>query len=640
MDFFESQDRSRRKTRYLLFLMTLAVIGVITAVTGTFALVGWLSSAGTAATPFLVWIQSNIQFLSTIAFLAIIFIGSSSLYRIFSLRNGGAQVARNLGGTIVGTQEKDPIRKRLRNVVEEMAIASGVPVPEIYVLEHEAGINAFAAGYGLEDAAIAVTRGTLETLDRNELQGVIAHEFSHILNGDMRLNIKLMGPLFGILSVSLVGRMLLRGRSRMRSGSRKGGGGNFDFVIVVGLGLYLAGWIGFFFGRLIRAGVSRQREYLADASAIQFTRQRKGIAGALKKIAGLSEGSAVDAVDAEEISHMLFASGQTTWLQRMLASHPPLLDRIRAIEPSFSAEQLAQLHTERINLAAEPPDERLSGFTGPPTETITTTAAAVMDTIGHPGDAHIAAARTLLAQLPDTLHDALESSDRVLLLLTAMILHPDAQQRSGQLNLLTQRFGSERSGTIKALSAEMRSLNEAIRLPLLELVLPRIKAQPPSRIAFLDELLEQIALSDNQLEIFEYALLRIFRSYMQDARQPRLKRWQNLSSGKIQRAAINLLRVYVGTTMDVEQDAGFAAGINALGIPVMRYEQPAADWVSTADDALNQLRQCVPRERERVIAALLAAALHSGRIGRRESELLRAFCALLGCPVPPVLSPR
>ncbi len=237
-----------------------------------------------------------------------------------------------MGGTLVPADVQDPLRRRLRNVVEEMAIASGVPVPEIYVLEEESGINAFAAGFTPSDAAVAVTRGTLELLDRDELQGVIAHEFSHILNGDMRLNIRLMGVLFGIMVLGLIGRLIVRGghHTSIISSRRDRGA---PVALVIGLGLMVVGGIGVFFARVIKAGISRQREYLADASAVQFTRQSSGIANALKKIGGYSEGSLIKSADPEEVSHMLFGTGAR--FCSLFATHPPLVARIQALDPSF-----------------------------------------------------------------------------------------------------------------------------------------------------------------------------------------------------------------------------------------------------------------------------------------------------------------
>ncbi len=264
-------------------------------------------------------------------------IGLGSLYRIASLRGGGEAVALQMGGVAVPEHSNDFNLRRLRNVVEEIAIASGVPMPKFYVLEHEAAINAFAAGYSPSDAVVAVTRGALERLNRDELQGVIAHEFSHILNGDMRLNIRLIGVLFGILMIALIGKKMLE-HGRFGDSDSKGA----LAILAAALVAMIVGFVGLFFGRLIKAGVSRSRERLADASAVQFTRQTAGLAGALKKIGGVHEGSRLShRGDAEEISHMLFGDG--VGLSAWFATHPPLLERIQALEPGFSGEQLERL---------------------------------------------------------------------------------------------------------------------------------------------------------------------------------------------------------------------------------------------------------------------------------------------------------
>jgi Zn-dependent protease with chaperone function len=302
MNFFDAQDKARRSTRWLVIVYIIATILIVAGVTLVVGIALHMMFRGDR--------PPEPAILGFTAAATTLFILGATLYKTTRLSSGGGRVAQDMGGTRVPPDVQDPFRRRLRNVVEEMAIASGVPVPEIYVLEEESGINAFAAGYTPADAAVAVTRGTLELLERDELQGVIAHEFSHILNGDMRLNIRLMGVLFGIMVLGLIGRT------------------------IIGLGLLILGWIGVFFARLIKAAVSRQREFLADASAVQFTRQTAGIANALKKIGGYSRHSYIKSVDPEEISHMLFAGG-IAHLRALFATHPPLTERIRALDPGF-----------------------------------------------------------------------------------------------------------------------------------------------------------------------------------------------------------------------------------------------------------------------------------------------------------------
>mgnify|MGYP001017651503 FL=1 len=320
--FFEHQEKARRNSRLLVFLFALAVLGIAAAI--YLAVMGALGMSECRENP-----ACRFTWWDPVFFLYVFggtlgFVGLASGYRILSLKSGGGSVAEMMGGRQVDPGTRDPLERRLVNVVEEMAIASGVPVPAIYVMDGEPGINAFAAGFSPNDAAVAVTRGTLETLDRDKLQGVIAHEFSHILNGDMRMNIRLIGVLFGILAIAVIGRIILSFAGRTR-GSKKDNGA--AAVALAGLVLMIVGYIGLFVGRIIQAAVSRQREFLADASAVQFTRNPLGISGALKTIAGWEAGSRLAAPKTVEVGHLLFGEGQPSWLGGLLATHPPLEER-------------------------------------------------------------------------------------------------------------------------------------------------------------------------------------------------------------------------------------------------------------------------------------------------------------------------
>jgi Zn-dependent protease with chaperone function len=335
MDFFEAQDSARTRTRTLVVLFVAAVAAIIVTV---YLLIHATVGPGPAG-------RLDPLLLAAVATGTILLVAGGSTARTMQLRQGGGRVAELLGGRLVQSNTIDEHERRLVNVVEEMAIASGTPVPAIYVLDDERGINAFAAGYTFDDAAVAVTRGTLENLTRTELQGVIAHEFSHILNGDMRLNIRLIGLLYGILLLAIIGRgMLYAGR-----GGRRGRSGGDGKVALIGIGLVAVGYIGVFFGRLIQAAVSRQREYLADAAAVQFTRAPEGIAGALKKIGEAAGGSRIENHHAAEASHLFFANGVSRGFTALMATHPPLTDRIRRIDPRSRGGSLTHVGQHRIS---------------------------------------------------------------------------------------------------------------------------------------------------------------------------------------------------------------------------------------------------------------------------------------------------
>jgi Zn-dependent protease with chaperone function len=285
MNFFEHQEAARRNSRRLVVLFALAVIAIVIAVNVAATVLFQMFAAPVG----LRWqsgsLPNGFYFTNTVVVLGLIFGGT--LLEMNRLKAGGVAVAQMVGAREVDTSTRDLLDRRLVNIVEEMAIASGVPMPRVFVMDAETSINAFAAGHSIDDAIVAVTRGTLTRLSRDELQGVIAHEFSHILNGDMRLNLRLIGVLYGLLIVALAGRFLLELGGRSRGGGDRSSGSAIAVLVAAGLALWVLGYIGVFFGRLIKAGVSRQREFLADASAVQFTRNPDGIGGALRKIAGL-----------------------------------------------------------------------------------------------------------------------------------------------------------------------------------------------------------------------------------------------------------------------------------------------------------------------------------------------------------------
>lgn len=644
MNFFEAQERSRRTSRQLVLMMVLAVVCVCASVALVVCVAAWsmlLTNSMTAGIGFTEWLRANPQ----VPFWALLytagFIGLASLYRIVRLRSGGGEVAREMGGTLLDSADTDPLRRRLRNVVEETAIAAGVPAPEIYVLEHEPGINAFAAGYAPEDAAIAVTRGTLELLSRDELQGVVAHEFSHILNGDMRLNIKLMGPLFGVVAIGLLGRLVLRNTRVMPS--RRGRGNAVPVVLAIGGGLTAVGFVGMLAGRLIKAGVSRQREYLADASAVQFTRQRDGIAGALKKIAGLNAGSVLRAHDAEEVSHMLFASGLTS-IRGWLATHPPLLKRIQKLDPSFTATQLSELSTPADGLqAARTLGDGAAGLAEQAPASVVPDVGDLVASVGQPDEQQYALARELYAAIPATIADALGSEYAVLLLLPTLLLQQDDTEREVQLQLLERQLGAERRDTIAGYYRALSTSAAEIRLPLLDLALPRLRRQPLPRLEYMLELLNQLAAANSRLDLFEYAVLRIYGDYLNRIREPaEARRWRGLDNPRMAAAARTLLQVFTahGCKDAAAAQRALDAGLAALGMVLPEGAAAPDEWVPATDAALATLRHCTPRARGRLATALAAAALEDRQITQPESELLRCFCAILQCPLPPFLPYR
>ena len=437
MDFYARQDAARRTTRWLLLAVLVSVVLVVLAVDAVvFVLLGTSDSGGSPA--------GAITF-TTVAVLAIIC--GASLFKTLSLRSGGGVVARSLGGTRVERSTRDPALRRLRNVVEEMAIASGVTMPEVYVLENEDGINAFAAGNSPADAAIAVTRGAATLLKRDELQGVVAHEFSHILNGDMRLNLRLLGWTFGLLAIAIIARIVLQTSPRSSSRDRRDGAGA---LMLAALAVMILGYIGVFFGRLLQAAVSRHRERLADASAVQFTRDPAGLRGALLKIAGVSAGSKLVTPQAEEVAHMVFASGLT----RVFATHPPLEERLRALDPSFKDSELPALaaaaardaqRQRHDDLSTVPPTVEPRGATAgvAPAAAFASEAAAIAAQAGTIANEQVRYAERVRASIPEPLRDFVDSADHARALTLAVLVSKVPDVLAAQRTVLEQAYGPE-----------------------------------------------------------------------------------------------------------------------------------------------------------------------------------------------------
>ena len=628
MNFFEHQEAARRSSARLVLLFALAVLGMVLAVDA----VTLLLTRSVPAT-----------LVATVATLAVI--GLGSLYRIASLRGGGAAVAAQMGGTWVLEDTRDPALRRLRNVVEEVAIASGVPVPRLFVLENEAGINAFAAGYGPADAAVAVTRGALDRLNRHELQGVIAHEFSHILNGDMRLNIRLVGVLFGILMLSVVGqRILVHGRP----GRGRDGGA----LLVAALVATVVGGIGVFFGRLIKAGVSRQREFLADASAVQFTRQPCGLAGALKKIGGLQAGARLeDRAGAEEIGHMLFAQGMG--LSGWLATHPPLVERIRRLDPGFDGRELQAM---RARWAATPPDGAAEdvalGLAGPddappplpPADApVRLAPPAVARQVAAPAADDYRRAHVLVASLDPGLQGLARQRDAVMPLLAALLLDADEAVAARQGAALAARCGqavAERARELRA--TRLATLHPMLRLPLASLAFPVLRQRPrPELDAFLDAI-EAMVHVDGQVSVFEYGLSRLLQVQVREALDPsRHVRFGRRKATGVRAEFATLLAVLAQAGHPGQPQAAQRAYLAGLQRVLPRdhlpYAPPAAG-VQALDAVWEPLDALAPPAKQVLVEALVDAVSHDGQVSVAEAELLRTVCGVLHCPLPALLS--
>ena len=632
MNFFEQQQRARRRTWLLAALFVLAVsVTVLLANAVVLGVVTFYAAGGLTSLSPVAWARAHPQAALWTSAATLAFIAVASLARMRALRRGGGALVRALGGTFVHSGADDPRRRQLRNVVQEMAIAAGVPVPEVYVLEEEQGINAFAAGFAPGDAAIAVTRGTLEYLDRDELQGVIAHEFSHILNGDMRLNMRLLGVLNGIQVIGQAGRGVLRSfwhRSyrRKRRGSQAAG-----VMLFAAIALVAIGWLGTLFGTMIRAAVSRQREFLADAAAVQFTRNPAGIAGALKKIAASPLRAVLQTADAEELGHMLIADGRKLF-RSMFATHPPLLERIRSIERRFDPAEL-----ERVKLVPVPgarvPGAREKGNG----RTLPLSPALVVASVGELSADALADAARREAELPAALVRAARSTAYAPSLVLALVLSKDAGERAAQIDRAGARLPHGLCAHLAAFHSLAASLAPERRMPLIALAFPALRQRPRAELVRYLAMIDELVRADGRYDVLDYALVRFLRVQLGDAAAPgRAHRQVRLGSLKAEARVLLAVLASAGGRGEAAARTAYQAGMNRLfgkSVPPFALERP---WVAALDRALGRLDALAPRAKQALVEALVLVIRHDRRISLGETELLRAVCASLHCPLPPL----
>jgi Zn-dependent protease with chaperone function len=642
MDFFAYQAAARSRTRYLMLAFVLAVALVTLALDAVaFTLLG----SRTAGRPLGPIDYAVLHPGAAISFslLIIAVIGLASLYKSFELRGGGAVVARSLGGVRIDADTTDLKLKRLRNIVEEMALASGVPVPEIFVLEHEGAINAFAAGHTPANAAVTVTQGALDHLDRDELQGVIGHEFSHVLNGDMRLNVQLIGWVFGLLVLTLIGRTILQFSPRDRD--RRSGGA----VIAFAFAMIVLGYLGLLAGRILQAAVSRQRERLADASSVQFTRNPQGLKGALMKIAALDEGSYLTALHTESVAHMLFAPG----LARAFATHPPLLKRILDLDPHFDPHEIERLAAQGVR-ESDPPQEvethsqlpQGSSLAGnavarppAPASTAAATASSIAAQVGQVGSIHIAHAQQLRVRLPDTLREFAEVPGKARSLVLAMLLARSAEVRAMQERLLSGSLSPAELAAVQQAATVARALDPMQRLPAVLQIFPALRRMPLADRQALLKLVGDLLNAEPQPDIFEFCLAQLLNSLLTDQMEARAPHGNVALVDAVQ--SIHVLfaaMVQAGAMDDREARAAYETGMQAvLSIPYPPYVS-YSDWPRRLDAALPELQALQPLPKQALVAGLVCTIASDGRLTVEEAELLRTVCALLHCPLPPLLA--
>lgn len=659
MDFFSHQDQARKRSKQLVLLFAGAVICLIvllnmlvsallwvtdTQIVGTYTDVTELAfdpSTGLPQQPGL-FAYMNVEQWLLISAGVIAVIVAASLVKWLMLRGGGRKVAESLGGRLLLPNSKDFYERRLLNVVEEMAIASGMPVPPVYVLD-DASINAFAAGYQPSDAVIGVTRGCMTQLSRDQLQGVLAHEFSHIFNGDMRLNIRLMAVLFGILFIGLIGRFLLESSSRsMRYRSRDSKDNSGAALLGLGLGLVVIGYSGVFFGNLIKAAVSRQREFLADASAVQFTRNPDSIGGALKVI-GYGAGSEISSPEREETAHLFFGQAlpfRVSWF----ATHPPLEERIRRVDPRWDGRYMppqtrdAAEH-EAPEVAAQTAGAGLSqealargiaaGIAG---VSMAHSGAAAQQSAAPEPTAVVTDSAQNLARLQDAARDAYSARALVFALLMA---EPSRFVHEQQLDMIRTQQGMDFYQQTLRILPLLKGLNPAERLPLVELSMPALKQLSASQYQDFRQTLVQLAKADGEIDIFEWCLYRLVLQYL----NPQFEPVQPIAAKHAKADVLNNELAIVLSTLahfghDTAEAAAeaFNAAVSAAGFNGLAL-QPRSNSLKPLNQALAKLTEAYPHIKGRLVKAMQVCINSDGQQRPVELDLVRTMAAILEVPV-------
>jgi len=637
LNFFEAQDRARRNTGWLILLFILAVAGLV-VLTNLLLLV---ILTYTKTNQFIFSLETLQDYYSWREMIAVsigvcLLVFCGSLYKTLSLSGGGAAVAEMLGGRLVPRATTDLQQTQLLNVVEEMAIAAGMPIPKVYLLDDQS-INAFAAGQSPANAVIGITRGAITRLSRDEVQGIIAHEFSHIANGDMRLNIRLTGLLHGILLIGMIGFFVLRSLTfGRRSRSSKGAGG-IAAIFALGLGLMAIGYAGSFFGQWIKSGVSRQREYLADSSAVQFTRNNEGIAGALKKIGGAGNvGSIIESPSAPQFSHAFFANGMSSFSQALFATHPPLEKRIRELDPRWDGKFLHSSVSETLPPETEAPSPDISKMAV--TAAILSSAEQAISQVGTLNEVNIAYVHQLIIALPAVLREASQDPFSARAMIYAVLI--DLQKdKSAAAAVVAQNTDSVMQGLSEKYLSALENLEDKFRFPLLELSINALKELSPNQFIQFKLAVHEIIISDKTVNLNEWILQRFLLQQLDQYfgfLKPPKARHASLNAVKGEVESILSLIAYVEHRDDDEASTAFQSGARETGIDRLAMLPRKNFRLESLNQSLDRLMQLKPLVKPRLLKACVAIILQDGKTTTRGIELVRTISSCLDCPMPPI----
>ncbi|MDH5649347.1 MAG: M48 family metallopeptidase [Gammaproteobacteria bacterium] len=627
MNFFEHQHRARQWTARLVLLFLAAVLLIVLAVNigvgFAFSLYAATQDYGvTESASLLGAVSAHIYVFTTLATLGIIAAGT--IKRLYDISAGGKAVAEMMGGRRVDRYTEVASERQLLNVVDEMAIASGIASPAVYIMDNQRSINAFAAGFSPNSAVIAVTSGTLESLTREELQGVIAHEFSHVLNGDMQINVRLLGILNGITYIGTGGKQLLRVRH--------------PALVFIGMLLAVAGYTGVFFAHLIKSAVSRQREFLADASAVQFTRNPDGIASALSKIYLLPYMPAIRNRHSEEISHMFFSNVGSIASFDFMATHPPLEERIKRIKPGIRFEKLVRTKrekTEMLHKGLIEPSRINNVFLG--MEDLGVDSGHILESVGNPSALHMAYAAALLETIPASVLKTLETGEGAQAVVYAMVIEQKHSQ--AQFNWLKENAYAELVKQVESVWQNIHKLDKRYRLPILDLALPILKALTQEQKNSLLNSVEALIKLDERITLEEYVVHAILRHQLSNKadKAPRI-RHTHLAPVTPECVLLLSFLAYAGAGRGQDINKAFMKGAQVLQLKDAALLGKQFIKLGDLEDALSELRKLAFRPRRQLVGACAETVMANGYIHTREAELLRMIAEVLECPMPPIIN--
>lgn len=647
MNFFAEQEAARRSTFWLLLLFLVAICMLL--LLSNFLLLESLhvsvySEFSFSVTKLLRVYDHQLTLLLSAVIIALIVI--ASFYRLMTLRSGGSAVALSLGGVLIARSSQDPLHRRILNVVEEMSIASGIPTPQVYLLP-EHGINAFAAGWKSTNSVIGITQGALEQLTRDELQGVIAHEFSHIFNGDMKLNIRLIAILYGILVIGLLGRLMMRLAFHSNHSRRSKDARAVAILLGIGAALTVVGYSGIFFGGWIKSLISKQREYLADASAVQFTRNNEGIANALKKIGGHSSRSVIHASAAAEYSHGYFALAEHSVSFFSFATHPALEKRILRLEPQWNGDFILSKNKTRAQqereLSAKIQQElsnkevlkqRLMVGMG-----VVSTINKV-DDIGHINQQTIDLAQQWKNSIPDFIALYAQHPLEAQWLVYAILLDKNESIREQQFEILKAKYKQQFTRKVAWVFEQLSELDEVHEVSVINLTLSSLREMSEAQFLEFKLVIKKLIKADNVIDLKEWMIQRLILQHLEEyfgLREKARQHYYVIGSVKKPIEVVASLLCYLEHSTKEAALYSFEMGKNKISANALIILEKEEIGIKSLNNALDELDQLKPILKKKFLQFAVHCVAHDGEVKLKSYELLRMIASCIDTPLPPVM---